>query len=101
MRSGDIQLICKVIDLFGIDEVLACILSTLQKKPEHIEASVWCDPIVYKDMRKDNKEKREKLDIVNQTRDRTPMPRPVMFRDKKKYDRNSVKDEIRKSQCQD
>ena len=29
-----------------------------------------------------------KLDILNQTRDRTPLPRPVIFRDKSKYDRN-------------
>lgn len=29
MRSGDIQLICKVIDPFGTDEELADILSTL------------------------------------------------------------------------
>ena len=45
-------------------------------------------------MKKKNSE--EKLDILNQTRDRTPMPRPAVFRTKKKYDRNAVKDEDRK-----
>ena len=45
-------------------------------------------------MKKKNSE--EKLDILNQTRDRTPMPRPAVFRNKKKYDRNAVKDEDRK-----
>ena len=37
-----------------------------------------------------------KLDILNQTRDRELMPRPAVFRDKKKYDRNAVKEEDRK-----
>ncbi len=36
--------------------------------------------------------------ILNQTRDRTPMPRPAVFRDKKKYDRNAVKEEGRQEQ---
>ena len=50
-------------------------------------------------MKKDNKvEKEAKLDIINQTRDRTPIPRPAVFRDKKKYDRNAAKDEARKKQ---
>ncbi|WP_154523014.1 hypothetical protein [Porcincola intestinalis] len=40
--------------------------------------------------------KKTKLDILNQTRDRDPMPRPTVFRDKKKYDRNILKDEDRK-----
>ena len=48
-------------------------------------------------MKKAKKEKETKLDILNQTRDRTPIPRPAVFRDKKKYDRNAAKDEIRKS----
>ena len=30
--------------------------------------------------------KKTKLDILNQTRDRDPMPRPTVFRDKKKYE---------------
>lgn len=47
--------------------------------------------------RKDGSRK-TKLDILNQTRDRTPMPRPVVFRDKKKYDRNTVKEEARREQ---
>ena len=33
--------------------------------------------------------KDSKLNILNQTRDRTPLPRPVIFRDKSKYDRNN------------
>ena len=49
-------------------------------------------------MKKAKKSKETKLDIINQTRDRTPIPRPVVFRDKKKYDRNAAKDEIRKGQ---
>ena len=40
--------------------------------------------------------KKTKLDILNQTRDRDPMPRPTVFRDKKKNDRNILKDEDRK-----
>ena len=47
-------------------------------------------------MSKKEKDNQEKLDILNQTRDRTPMPRPAVFRNKKKYDRNAVKDEDRK-----
>ena len=47
-------------------------------------------------MSKIEKDNQEKLDILNQTRDRTPMPRPAVFRNKKKYDRNAVKDEDRK-----
>lgn len=39
-----------------------------------------------------------KLDAINQTRDRTPMPRPVMFTDKTKYDRNNTKDETREEE---
>lgn len=49
-------------------------------------------------MKKAKKEKESKLDIINQTRDRTPIPRPAVFRDKKKYDRNAAKDELRKGQ---
>ena len=47
-------------------------------------------------MSKKEKDNQEKLDILNQTRDRTPMPRPAVFHNKKKYDRNAVKDEDRK-----
>ncbi len=46
--------------------------------------------------RRKNKNKNIKLDILNQTRDRIPMPRPAVFRDKKKFDRNAVKNEDRK-----
>ena len=42
---------------------------------------------------KKNDIRKTKLDILNQSRDREPMPRPVVFRDKKKYDRNAVKKE--------
>ena len=38
----------------------------------------------------------KKLDILDQTRDRQPMPRPAVFRDRKKYDRNAAKDAARK-----
>ena len=48
-------------------------------------------------MIKKDKEK-TKLDVLNQTRERTLMPRPVKFRDKKKYDRKAAKDEERKEQ---
>ena len=44
-------------------------------------------------MEKKNKSRKAKLDILNQTRDRTLMPRPAIFRNKKKYDRNALKDE--------
>ena len=36
-----------------------------------------------------------KLDILNQTRDRTPMPRPVIYKSHKTYDRNAEKEEFR------
>ena len=49
-------------------------------------------------MSKKEKDKKEKLDIINQTRDRTPMPRPAVFRSKKKYDRKTLKDDDRKEQ---
>ena len=45
---------------------------------------------------KKDRDRKTKLDILNQTRDRTPMPRPAVFRDKKKYDRNVLKNEDRK-----
>ena len=49
-------------------------------------------------MKKTERNRKTKLDILNQTRDRTPMPRPAVFKGKKKYDRNAVKDEGRKEQ---
>ena len=48
-----------------------------------------------------NKAGQDKLDILNQTRDRELMPRPAVFRDKKKYDRNAVKEENRKEMDRD
>ena len=45
-----------------------------------------------------DKNEKTKLDILNQSRDRTPMPRPATFRDKKKYDRNTRKLEDRKEE---
>ena len=47
-------------------------------------------------MRKEDNTQKTKLDILNQTRERDPMPRPAVFRDKKKYDRNAAKNEARK-----
>ena len=47
---------------------------------------------------KKKESKKTKLDILNQTRERTPMPRPAVFKDKKKYDRNEVKNADRKEQ---
>lgn len=41
------------------------------------------------------KNKDTKLDILNQTRDRTPMPRPVIYKSHKTYDRNAEKEEFR------
>ena len=37
--------------------------------------------------------KLNRLDILKQTKDRTPMPRPTVFRDKTKYDRKRQKKE--------
>ena len=37
-----------------------------------------------------------KLDILKQSREREPMPRPAVFRDRKKYNRNLLKDMDRK-----
>ena len=42
------------------------------------------------------RKKNRKLDILKQTRDRSPMPRPVVFRSRKRYDRNMLKDISRK-----
>ena len=38
-----------------------------------------------------------KLNILKQSRERIPMPRPAVFKEKKKFDRNSLKDEMRKT----
>jgi len=42
--------------------------------------------------------KNRKLDILKQSRGRKPMPRPAVFRNRKKYDRNIWKDSSRKAQ---
>ena len=39
--------------------------------------------------------KKDKLNIINQTRDRTTMPRPVIYKSHKTYDRNAAKEEFR------
>ena len=44
-------------------------------------------------MARNNKD--NKLDSIKQSRDRTPMPRPTVFKDKTKYDRNAAKDDRR------
>lgn len=49
-----------------------------------------------KHKKKLSKEKRAMLDTINQTRERTPMPRPTYFRDESKYDRNRQKQMDRK-----
>lgn len=38
----------------------------------------------------------EKLDLINRSTERRPMPRPVVFKDKTKYDRNRRKSDDRK-----
>lgn len=45
-------------------------------------------------MKKNSKD--EFLDAVKQSRPREPMPRPVIFKDRTKYDRNREKEEVRK-----
>ncbi len=44
------------------------------------------------------RKKSRRLEILKQTRDRSPMPRPAVFRSRKKYDRNLLKDTSRKTQ---
>ena len=39
-----------------------------------------------------------KLDILKQSRGRNQMPRPAVFRSRKEYDRNLMKDVSRKTQ---
>ena len=48
--------------------------------------------------RTNRRNRKTKLDILNQSRERDQMPRPTMFRDRKKYDRNLLKDAERKGQ---
>ena len=42
------------------------------------------------------RQRKRKLDILKQSRERTPMPRPVVFRSRKRYDRNLMKSISRK-----
>jgi hypothetical protein len=42
------------------------------------------------------RQRKRKLDILKQSRERTPMPRPVVFRSRKRYDRNLMKSMSRK-----
>ena len=44
------------------------------------------------------RKRKTKLDTLKQSREREPMPRPAVFRDRKKYDRNLLKDMDRKEQ---
>lgn len=46
---------------------------------------------------KHEKKVQEKLDMINRSTGRRPMPRPAVFRDKTKYDRNRQKDETRRA----
>jgi len=48
--------------------------------------------------RTNRRNRKTKLDIINQSRERESMPRTTMFRDRKKYDRNLLKDAKRKGQ---
>lgn len=41
--------------------------------------------------REEKKRKQEKLDLINRSTERRPMPRPAVFRDKSKYDRSRRK----------
>lgn len=42
-----------------------------------------------------DKAKQEKVRMMNATSERTPMPRPTVFRDKTKYNRQSFKKNTR------
>lgn len=42
-----------------------------------------------------NQELLHKLDIIKHTKERTDIGRPVIFRDRTKYDRNKAKQELR------
>ena len=42
------------------------------------------------------RKRKTKLDTLKQSREREPMPRPAVFRDRKKYDRNLLMDMDRK-----
>lgn len=42
------------------------------------------------------RKRKTKLDTLKQSREREPMPRPTVFRDRKKYDRDLLKDMDRK-----
>ncbi len=44
------------------------------------------------------KTRQSKLEILKQSKERTPMPRPAVFRNKKKFDRKALKDAARKGE---
>lgn len=46
---------------------------------------------------KKDRKTQEKLRLLNQTRERTPMPRPVAFDDKSKYRRSREKQRLLRS----
>ncbi len=48
------------------------------------------------DKRAEKKKRQEKLDLINRSTERRPMPRPAVFKDKSKYDRNRQKANDRK-----
>lgn len=43
------------------------------------------------DKRQEKKKLQEKLDLINRSAGRRPMPRPAVFKDKSKYDRKRQK----------
>ena len=44
------------------------------------------------------RKRKTKLDTLKQSREREPMPRPAVYSERKKYDRNLLKDMDRKEQ---
>lgn len=48
------------------------------------------------DKREAKRKKKEKLNMINMSTERRPMPRPAVFRDKSKYDRNRQKEDFRR-----
>lgn len=50
-------------------------------------------------MKKRNKKTENKLTIIKHTRERTLMPRPTVFKDNTKYNRNKIKQNDRRYCC--
>lgn len=46
-----------------------------------------------------NKDLQAKLDLIARSTERREMPRPTVFRDKSKYDRNRQKHDFRRECC--